>query len=79
MLFLQASYGEAMPRRVRALQLNLLVLLDAVVARRSIAGAASGIGLSQPATGAALSDLLQDDPHDDPECGERTHRNHQDR
>lgn len=46
-----------MPRRVAALNLNLLVVFDALLAERSVTRAGSRIGLSQPATSAALARL----------------------
>jgi DNA-binding transcriptional LysR family regulator len=46
-----------MPRQVAALNLNLLVVFDALLAERSVTRAGSRIGLSQPATSAALAQL----------------------
>lgn len=49
---------------VRSVDLNLLVVLDALARHRSVSRAAESIGLSQPATSAALARLrrLFDDP-----------------
>jgi DNA-binding transcriptional LysR family regulator len=57
MLSIQNCYVGAMPRKVAALNLNLLVVLDALLAERSVTRAGSRIGLSQPATSAALAQL----------------------
>ena len=49
---------------IRAVDLNLLVVFDAMVEHRSVTRAAEAIGLSQPATSAAVNRLrlLFDDP-----------------
>lgn len=49
---------------LRAIDLNLLVVLDALAEQRSVTRAADALGLSQPATSAALARLrkLFDDP-----------------
>jgi DNA-binding transcriptional LysR family regulator len=46
-----------MPARVAQLNLNLLVVLDALLAERNVTRAGKRIGLSQPATSAALAQL----------------------
>jgi DNA-binding transcriptional LysR family regulator len=46
-----------MPRKASTLNLNLLVVLDGLLAERSVTRAGRRIGLSQPATSAALAQL----------------------
>src|SRR5687767_13654857 len=55
---------DVVVRDVSAVNLNLLVALEALLETRSVTGAARRIGLSQPATSHALSQLraLYDDP-----------------
>ena len=45
------------PSRVRALDLNLLLALDALLAERHVTRAASALGVTQPAASAALARL----------------------
>ena len=42
---------------IKSLDLNLLVVLDALARHRSVTRAAEAVGLSQPATSAALARL----------------------
>ena len=49
---------------IRSVDLNLLVIFDAMARQRSVSRTAEAVGLSQPATSAALARLraLFDDP-----------------